>query len=282
MRLIVRFDVDTWPCAHTGMPFLIDFARSLDARFSFMVNMGRSVSRRMYLRKALGPPSAEPPFAVEKIAKLGSLERMGLAGYVQAAALNPMVGRSAGAVLRHALEQGHVLGLHGGRNHGEWQWGAHTWSFERLRSEVRWGLDAFESVGLPRPTKFSSPGWNSPASLPQVLTEQGFVELHDSHRPGELNRPGQRVGSLSDFNTAFAGEPGGVGYFESALVKSLAPESLADTIVSALRAEPLAIGMVYDHPVLCAGVGQKIFCATLELLRERGVALVASHNESHE
>ncbi|WP_206411540.1 hypothetical protein [Lysobacter enzymogenes] len=277
MRLIVRFDVDTWSCAHRGMPFLVDLARTLDARFSFMVNMGRAVSRTMTLSKGLRRRFGDAQPMAICAAKLGSVGRMGLPAYLHTAIINPQVGSSAHAILHRALKDGHSLGLHGGRNHGEWQWGAQFWDRQRLQAEVAWGVAAFEKAGLPRPTSFSSPGWNSPPLLPDVLLEQGFAQLHDRHVPGELNPPsyGQEDG-LVELNTAFAGEPGGIGFFENAWVRDSSAERLADEVASCLQIEPDSIGMVYDHPVFCAGKGQVLFSKTIERLRELGVELIAS------
>ncbi|QWF16044.1 hypothetical protein [Lysobacter capsici] len=274
MNLTVRFDVDTWSCAHRGIPFLLDYAGQIGARFYFMVNMGRAVSRVMFLRNIMrGSNAAET--TSKRIEKLGSLRRLGVDGYLHTAVLNPQVGRTAGHILRQAQRTGHVLGLHGGRNHGEWQWGAHGWSAARLRAEIGWGLAAFEQAGLERPSGFSSPGWNSPAQLPDVLIEQGFEALYDSHRSDELLDASLRLRGLHDINTAFAGEPGGVGYFENCLVRGIDAAAAAEHIVSILRSRPNAHGVVYDHPVFCEGVGQELFRATLDAVKLRGVNLMA-------
>ncbi|WP_363796234.1 hypothetical protein ABU614_11705 [Lysobacter firmicutimachus] len=273
MRLTVRFDVDTWSCAHRGMPFLMDFAQRLEAKFCFMVNMGRAVSRGLHLRKLVRSPSPAN-VSEERVDKLGSMQRMGVSGYLRTALLNPEVGLTAGAILQRAGREGHVLGLHGGRNHGEWQWGAQNWSGERLRDEVLWGLRAFERVGLEHPRRFSSPGWNSPSGLPAVLAQCGFEELHDRHEPGIPIDTVASGGILREINTAFAGEPGGVGYFESCLVRGVDAASAAERIVSKLRSGPAAHAVVYDHPVFCAGIGRDLFCSTLLALRERGVGLI--------
>jgi len=273
MRLTVRFDVDTWSCAHRGMPFLMDFAQRMEAKFCFMVNMGRAVSHGLHLRNLLRP---RPPAAAHeaRVDKLGSMQRMGVAGYLRTALLNPEVGLTAGAVLQRARREGHALGLHGGRNHGEWQWGAQHWSDERLRAEIRWGLDAFERLGLPRPHRFSSPGWNSPPGLPAVLADCGFDELHDRHEPG-LAVGVAAAGALREVNTAFAGEPGGVGYFESCLVRGVDAADAAAAIASRLEAAPGTHAVVYDHPVFCEGRGRELFCASMQALKARGVGLVA-------
>lgn len=275
MKLTVRFDVDTWPCAHRGMPFLVGHADQIGARFCFMVNMGRAVSHSMYLRNIVGGPRAEAS-ANERVDKLGSLRRMGVGGYLRTAVVNPRVGCTAADILLQAQRAGHVLGLHGGRNHGEWQWGAHEWSAEQLRAEIGWGLDAFKAASLKRPSGFSSPGWNSPPLLPQILIEHGFEELYDSHRSDELLDPSLRRQALREINTAFAGEPGGVGYFESCLVRGVDATAAADRIVSVLQSKPVGHGMVYDHPVFCEGVGRELFCSTLHILKARGVDLVTS------
>ncbi|MET4728968.1 hypothetical protein ABIE09_002780 [Lysobacter enzymogenes] len=281
MHLIVRFDVDTWSCAHRGMPFLIDLASSLDAHFSFMVNMGRAVSRTMTLRQGLRRRLKGSSPMPTPSAKLGSVERMGWPAYLYTAVVNPRVGSGAHSILLRALGAGHSLGLHGGTNHGEWQWGAQSWSRQRLHAEVAWGLAEFAKAGLPRPLGFSSPGWNSPQLLPEVLLEHGFTQLHDRHVPGELNPPGRADGDgLVELNTAFAGEPGGIGFFENALVRDLSAAQLAQAIATRLQAEADSIGMVYDHPVFCAGKGRQLFSQTMVCLRERGVRLIASCEEA--
>lgn len=269
-RIALRFDVDTHECVHKGIPFLLDAAREQRWKFCFLVNMGRAVSLRHTVYRSLKINRNSTPRATS----LSSMQKLGVKEYVKTAVVNPFVGRSGASHLHAAQQNGHVLGLHGGRNHGVWQWSAQDWPYSVVCEELLWGIKMFTTAGLARPRLFSSPGWNSPPRLPEALAELGFRFVLDRHEPGEpmrmLDSDASRVCPL---NTGLAGEPGGVGFFENAYANQESAHKVVERVLTALDRALGQTLMVYDHPAFCAGLGRNLFMKVMGELSVRGVDL---------
>jgi peptidoglycan/xylan/chitin deacetylase (PgdA/CDA1 family) len=261
-RLHIRFDIDTIVCLESGVPKLLDFARERDVFFSFFANLGRAYSPVEMVRGFLKPRSAVPM----KAARLKAVEKLGHSGVLETLLLNPKLGKKAGRVLHHIVDQGHDLGLHGGRNHGSWQHGAQLWDEKYLEGEVAWGIKEFERLGLPRPTLFSSPGFNGPSGLAKILLEKGFKGLTDEHAWLVSAEPKILNGLLS-FGTGLLAEPGGVGFFENRCAQGEAPEETRQYLGSILDKAPKRL-MVYDHPAFTGVHGLAYLDACLTAARD--------------
>ncbi len=263
LRICFRFDVDTCRCARQGLPALLDLAARLELPLTLFFNMGRAVSRRHALAALAGRRPAAPPAA-----KLSNLAKLGTAGYLRTLVANPWVGRGAPGVVRRAAAEGHEVGLHGGRNHGEWMRCALGWGGERLRAEVRWGLAELARAGAGAVRSFASPGWVSPPGLPEVLAEEGFALLADRHGL-ELEGPLALAGGrLRDWPTNVLGEPGGVGFIEHQLALGRDPAAAVTAFRAALAGKRRA--MLYDHPHLAGGRGLGLLERLVEAARGLG------------
>lgn len=240
-QICIRFDVDTVRCVRQGMPALLDLAARLGVRFTFFVNMGRSVARGDVLERLVAG-SGRPDSA----AKLSPLRKLGPAAAAVTALLNPRIGADHPEVLRRAVEEGHELGLHGGLNHGLWQARAAEWDQGKVREEVESGLALLRSAVGRTPAGFASPGWVTPDPLPGVIEELGFAYLADEHGTEGVERLAHASG-VASVATNFTGEPGGVAYLEH-----LRARGLGDGAVEADFAERLegveSLAVVYDHP----------------------------------
>jgi peptidoglycan/xylan/chitin deacetylase (PgdA/CDA1 family) len=239
-----RFDVDTHVCAQRGVPNLVALAGALGVPFTFFFNMGRGVSRLDYLRKQSRSNAQRAP----STAKLSNLEKLGYWQFARVALFNPWVGRAHPKTIRAAHEQGHEVGLHGGRNHGEWMQHASAWSEGRFREEVSAGQRLLTQAGVPPATSFSSPGWQGPAPLHAALESLDFDLIADLHGEGfEESRqtgPGERLWSVP---TNLTGEPVGVGYIENLRARGFERDAIVEEFRSALqRVDRIAV--VYDHP----------------------------------
>jgi len=251
-----RFDVDTHRCVREGMPALSALGARLGVPFTFFVNMGRSVSRRTVLARA----TSGNGHAAAGAAKLTPREKLGWRGYLEAAVLNPLVGGGSQGVLRAAADAGHEIGLHGGRNHGVWQHGAHAWSRERLAQEIDAVLPALSrAIGGRRPRGFASPGWTTSPLLPEVLVERGFHYYADLHGPSPSVAPrpkradgGADAGAapgaeLPNVRTELTGEPGGVAYLEHLRAIGLDDDAVLSRFEQDLERAG-AVAVAYDHP----------------------------------
>ncbi|MFW5947287.1 MAG: polysaccharide deacetylase family protein [Gemmatimonadota bacterium] len=265
-----RFDVDTHRCIRRGVPNLLDLAATLDAPFTFFVNMGRAVSRKRAVRKLLdgGTPGTGTA------ARLPPLLKLGVRDAIVAGSLNPMVGAGSPRVLRETLGAGHEIGLHGGYNHAIWQAEAHTWPAERIRNEIADALHALTAITGHQPRGFASPGWNTSPHLTRILPQLGFDYLADRHGPDD--RPGMEALAPNGFvsvRTELSGEPGGVAYLEHLRARGLDDAAIRRTFRRHLAsAGPLVVA--YDHPYY-AGIRELDLVRTLvHVAREEGFQVV--------
>ncbi len=269
MRAIaLRFDIDTHLCLRDGVPLLLDLAAECQIPMTFYVNMGRAVDLRAALKRRLrfGRAGNHP------VVKKSIIEKLGFAGYLRALLVNPRVGASYPLVLQRIVQEGHELGLHGGRNHGAWQASALEWSISRLKKEVVWGLEEMRSAGLPQPDSFSSPGWVSPLSLPPLLAELGFTVLADVH-DSECSAYTGVSTPIQTVNTNLLGEPGGVGWFESMDARGI--EDNQALSIAKKRIDQHSTVMLYDHP--CYMVRKIGFIRRLiQELQSRGVRFLTA------
>lgn len=260
-----RFDVDTYPCAAKGVPNLVALARNHDAKFTFYFNMGRAVHipTLLFGRK----PTPHP----ERAAKLGNMQKLGALGYVHTALFNPRVGSSFPANIVEAHREGHEVGLHGGRNHGDWMSNAHTWSHDKIGDELDWGMARLAEAGIDDVHSFSSPGWLAPDTLHAALVHRGFTSVADIHGHDEcdVSKSPHVEQDLYCLPTNILGEPGGVGYIEHLRASTGSGKSMLERFASDLdrTGQP---AVLYDHPFY-AGIHELDFVdSMLKLLQDAG------------
>ena len=235
-----RFDADTHACVSVGMPRLVELGGRLGAQFTFFVNMGRAFDPGLSLLKA-----GRRLFASGRRRSISATSKLGRWHTLKAVVLNPRAGWSDPAALRAAVHSGHEIGLHGGRNHARWEHFAHRWSEARLRREVQWGLVCMEHCGLPRPTSFASPAWNSPVSLPRVLCSFGFQILADLYAP--FQEEVRSLSGLYTFPTNIHPGESSSGYLEAMQLRGCTTRQIVADFRRQLRART-NLAVVYDHP----------------------------------
>lgn len=233
-----RFDVDTELCLRRGMPNLLSLAANFGVRFTFFVNPGRAIRRRDVFSPRAGGRLAED--------KLSLTAKMSLPEIAWLLLFNPRTLPRHCRVLRQAEESGHELGLHGGRNHGDWARNVRGWTSDRILDEIGYGTEAMEACGVQRPRAFASPGWATTPELPRILSESGFGILADTHgkqRPVMFDS----ATGITLINTELCGEPYGAGYLESGRAAGLSDEDIEQTFRKRLDTGPSFI-CIYDHP----------------------------------
>jgi peptidoglycan/xylan/chitin deacetylase (PgdA/CDA1 family) len=259
-----RFDVDSCVCAAKGVPNLVELADRLHVKFTFFFNMGRGVHFASLLNSWVQKEKSEPARVTGD--KLSNLEKLGWTGYLKTAVINPCVGKSYLSIIDTANKQGHEIGLHGGRNHGEWIKCCDLWDENKIQHEIDWGLGELRCVGIDSVNAFSSPGWQGSACLYEILRNKGFRIVADHHGEdletvtnlGDENRP------LYSIPTNLVGEPGGIGYIEHLRAKHLSDTEILEKFASDLRAKK-RLAVMYDHPCF-AGIQE---LGVLETLIQR-------------
>lgn len=262
---VLRFDVDTRPCLHSGVPALLELAKNYDIPMTFFVNMGRAISRKIILKRAF-----ETAGTKENAPKLSAIEKFGYWGVLQALLLNPSVGKGAKKILARSYIEGHEIGLHGGRNHADWQNYACDWSSEKLNDEVRWGVKRIRDLIGYNVQSFSSPGWCSSELLPQVISAYGMKVIADDHDPDLgaviLN---ESASDIKKLNTNLAGEPGGVGYLEYCEARGLSNEEMCREVDAKIEEHDSLV--MYDHPAYAGRKGVERLRCLVEHLKNKEV-----------
>jgi len=257
-RLVLRFDVDTPRCVRAGMRELNRLSAEFDVPFVFLVNFGRAVD----LAARRNAKSAENDVAVQK---LGTLQKQNVFDIAELLVRNPRLVEVGAAQIRTAAALGSEIGVHGGSNHGTWQWAYPDWDEQRIVAEVEWSTTAYTELLGRRPVGFSSPGWVSDERLAPVLAAAGYRYFADLHGTGAH----ARAGTLTNFATVLTGEPGGVGYFESCVARGLTTSQVLDEIDAAVAAGPEPV-VLYDHPCFAGLRGRPLLHAVLEHAKARG------------
>lgn len=266
--LVLRFDIDTPRCLRQGVPNLLRLAREEGVRFTFFCNMGRAISRRFLLKKLLR--RSRPPRTAPQASKLPVFAKQGIRQAISTLVLNPLVGMSHPEVLRRAHDDGHDIGLHGGNNHGEWQYGFHSWSRDHIRREVDSGRRMFETVLKEPPILFSSPGWQGSDELNAILKSMGFRASADRHGLEENNIV--RETGLYTFPTNLVAEPGGVAYLESLAALGYSPADAIDRF-NAIISDDRRLYVLYDHPCFAGVAALETVRGILQCARENGLTI---------
>ena len=235
-----RFDADTHACVSQGIPSLVELGDQLGVRFTFFVNMGRAFDPWITLQKGL-----RRVIHARRHGSISAAQKLGWRAALHAAILNPQAGLSNPAALRAAADSGHEIGLHGGRNHAQWERSAHTWSEARLRREVQTGLRWLAQCQVPAPLSFASPAWNSPAALRRVLSAEGFRCLADGYDATQSDVTHADV--LCNVPTNITAEPGRAGYLEMMRLRGWSTQRIVQDFRSQISAQS-KLAVVYDHP----------------------------------
>lgn len=244
--LVLRFDIDTYKCIKQGVPNLLRLAREEQVAFTFFCNMGRAIYRPVALKRLLRSPRGDP----DGTRKLSIRAKLGFNHMLLTLLCNPRVGMSSPNIVRQIEAQGHDLGLHGGRNHGDWQNAFKMWPDDRIRKEVSTGRAMFKRVLHRPPVLFSSPGWQGSGVLDTILQQMGFEASADRHGPAENEILCDN--GFCTLPTNLVGEPGGVAYFESLAARGYSGPAVTETLLNTLD-DDRQLYVLYDHPCF-AGV----------------------------
>lgn len=255
-KFCIRFDVDTHVCLSKGMPALLKLAKEEDIKFTFFINMGKGFDRfnsiKNILTRFIKKQDDQKPQNLSMFDKLGKWESL-IASFI-----NPTVGARYVKVLQQASKEGHDLGLHGGKNHAHWEKQALSWSYEKLYSEVLFGVEMFKKAGLPKPTSFASPAWVSPINLEDVLVKQGFTSC--ANTKDILSDGISKHHTLTEVTTNILGKAADVGYIENLVALGFNDSAIIEDYAKQLTTKQ-NLAIVYEHPFY-AGVHK------IELLRQ--------------
>jgi peptidoglycan/xylan/chitin deacetylase (PgdA/CDA1 family) len=180
----IRFDIDTITCIEKGVPRLLDMAQRLGVRFTFFVNLGRSIDRREVF---YGSPSKTVGNVLGEVQKIGALKKLGLIDILRTVIVNPEIGLGHRDILMRLVDEGHELGLHGGGNHGTWQRRGKNANSKMFSSWIDEVMSDYRAI-VPAGGGFASPGAVANSDLPYVLQDKGFVYSSDDFKSQQIYR----------------------------------------------------------------------------------------------
>lgn len=269
-KLVIRLDIDTTVCMRPGVENLLILAKEKGVHFTFFANMGRAICYKSTLLKMLRSGHGGK---TESAPKLSPIDKLGLKGLLITMLFNPVVGKGYPQVLRRLVNEGHDLGLHGGRNHGEWHHNAAIWDKAKVEKEVEWGVSAIKAVGLPDPVLFASPGFTTPSNIVHVLSSLGFKVLADDHTEDHaaIYVDNENL-NFRHVNTRLLGKPGEVGFIESIIASGKTFSEVKEQVEAHLNQGDDVI--MYDHPCLAGGRGLSYLSCIIDIWLDSGARIV--------
>lgn len=269
--LSLRFDLDTVTGIENGIEPLLKAARECGVRFSFFVNMGTSFSLRYLMHRLRRSRTAAKGEA--RPCKESLFERLGVRGLLKTVLQNPALGIRYSKEIARILDDGHELGLHGGRSHPAWQYSLGDMDAEAIHRSVTWGLEEFRNVYKTEPQGFTSPGFVSDARVDRILCDLGFVYSGDA-LCGPLRK--SEHASLVVIPANLTG-PGGVPLIEHLICAGHSRNDAMEMVWNGMC--KLDFVSLYGHPVfegrypdIIKGLLQKALDSGWDVLTHREVA----------
>lgn len=249
----IRLDIDTIVCANS-IPKMLRLADELNCRFSFFVNVGKSISipaaisRRLHSinKHRVMPSNKEAP-------KLSIKDKIGFMGILETILWNPELLPICKNALLIAKKYGHEVGLHGGLNHGIWQSFAANLSQDELANLLTPALTKYVDI-FDSGFGFTSPGFTINPHCYDIFSQSGCTYVSDHVEPkGIIKKTTQ--GNLQDIPVTIAA-PSNIDFLESYIasntttpLKTICANSIAHSQISVL----------YSHPCFAQYIGYKVF-----------------------
>lgn len=258
---VIRLDIDTMVCAKS-ITYLLHLADQLNCRFSFFINIGRSISIPAAIFRRCKPTTNHYHNNDTTAKKLSIKQKIGIKGIIETIMLNKELLPLCQNELLQAKSHGHEVGLHGGMNHGIWQSYAHFMSDEEisllLQPAIEKYTDAFgEGYG------FTSPGFSLNSYSYEILAKNGCRYVSDHIDKKGVTKVSIR-GGLPDIPVTLAAK-GGIDYLESYVASNnttplnvIAQKSIGQSNYSVL----------YSHPCFIKNIGTKVFCEFIKEIQK--------------
>lgn len=264
-KIAFRFDIDSPKCIEVGVPNLLRLAREKNVKFNFMVNCGRSIDFRLSLKAAICKSPTPAGEAAARAPRLSARRKLGLYHYIHCALMNPRLSAVYPDQIRRLKDEGHEIGLHGGRNHETWARRVHTWSVDQIADEIAWGLERLAEFGIV-PEIFSSPCAVSDARVHEALSRfKNFRYISDQLEPHRFEP--RHLSPVHEVPVALSGE-GGIAFVEQQIALGRDTQTAGEVFRERLRAYPMQV--IYDHPYVAGDEGLAITSRLLDVALEEG------------
>ena len=266
-KFIFRFDIDTIKCINGGVDNLVKLGKKYDVKFVFFINMGKAISLKLFIKNLLNKNNHHNGNE-EEICSLSAFRKLGLIDYLQTAMINPNVGMSNIKNIKKLFENGHEIGLHGGKNHAIWAENIMKMTEDEIKEDLSWSLNKLRNIIGDEKIGFASPEWEGGKKLRKVLSDMNFLYCADSHGPQTDNIYDDHLPILP---TNILYEPTGVGFYEGFTYKNLNHDKLKEIIIHSINTHNYSV--IYDHPYF-AGVEGLALVETIKIVQELNIDIV--------
>ena len=172
MQIGLRFDIDSVIDATIGLENLLKILEEYSAKATIFVNMGKSISRKILIKR-IGRKKNNVGGG-EQIFKIGVTKKLGPKGVLKTIIFNPVIGKMVKKYTNRFNELNIELGVHGGRNHAEWQHFGKNFTLEKTEGEIEWSTNNFRKIFGFSPQGFSAPRFVVPNGLESILKKFGY------------------------------------------------------------------------------------------------------------
>lgn len=268
--LCFRFDVDTHVCLKKGVPPLLKLFEAQESKATFFVNMGRAFKPNdslVKLRNSLFNRKTST-----KKDRFSMIYKLGIYESLVALVYNPVLSKHYQNVLISIAQSGNELGLHGGKNHANWDKGAFQWTQKKILNEIEYGLNAFQINNLPRPISFASPCWKTPRELNIILNQLHFKILADVN--SKVDGVTLYDSQISIFPTNILSDNGQVGFIENLRASGYTTNEILDHFSNQLNNQG-AFKMVFDHPCYAGVKELDVVESMIKIAKEKGYLITS-------
>ncbi len=252
-KFVIRLDIDTMVCAKS-IKSLLHLADQLNCRFSFFVNIGKSISIPAAIARRISNQKSSTEKKVYSAKKLSIKQKIGLKGIIETILFNKELLPLCKNELLAAKSCGHEIGLHGGMNHGIWQSYAANMSDDEITMLLKPALHHFiENFG--ENYGFTSPGFSINPYGYELLAKNGCKYISDHVDNNGIVSMSSRA-NLPDIPVTLAAK-GNVDFLESYLATN--DKTPLDKIAfNSIGKSNFSI--IYSHPCFIDNIGKKVFC----------------------
>jgi len=262
-RIALRFDIDSVSCVRQGLAGLSAVAHRYAVPVTLFVSMGRAIQR--------GPALLRMVSRHDSAKRMFPMKRLGFAAALQTLIMNPRIGCDNADVLSRFQEQGHELGLHGGRNHAWWQRHARSAGIETIRRDLGWSYDAFARL-FGAPAGFAAPGFVWSEATLAVIDEKKFQYASDMDglRPFHAEAGGRTFSHWQVPVTVCGASH--TPLIEWACLQKQSEQDFLAELTLKLSGDGPAV--LYGHPCLDGVAGIAYLTAAIEYLLDKGFCFV--------
>ena len=258
---VIRLDIDTMVCAKS-ITDLLHLADKLNCRFSFFVNVGKSVSIPAAIQRRLTSKATNIVKETNPAKKLSIRQKIGMKGIIETIVFNKKLLPLCKNELLKAKSYGHEVGLHGGMNHGIWQSFAPSMTDDEISMLLTPAMHSFiETFG--EDYGFTSPGFAINPHSYELLANNSCKYISDHVDSNGIITINPKV-KLPNIPVTLAAKEN-VDFLESYIASN---NTTPLDVIAKNSIGKSNFSVTYSHPCLINNIGNKIFCQFIKEMQQ--------------